>query len=272
MTLTLTSTPEPSTGGQPPRIRLDIVGTAPTSPSARYTLLRNDADGRQRTVVGVLNAALTTGTATTYDYHAPFNSPVSYTVTADTVTTSAAPVTLASVDSWLVHRTNPALSVKIDAIVEIGERATTSTAALHWVYGAEFPVAKNEGVRHARAGQLTLRANSQANHDAIIAALADSGPILINFASPADLDEPAWWDEVWTWIQPDTVTSSNPTAGWAFYPYRHIAIPYQVVDTPIAATVPLWSWADIAATYQTWAAFTAAYATWANATTDYRAS
>lgn len=271
MTLTLTATAEPAQPNQPPRIRLDIVGTAPTSPSSRYTLLRLDADGRSRPVVGVLNAALTTGTATAYDYHAPFNSPVGYSVTAGTVTTTAPPVTIASSDSWLIHRTNPNLSVKIDNIIEIAQRSYQSTSALHWVFGAEFPVAKNEGVRRARAGQLTIAAESKANHDALVAALADSGPILINFASPPN-DQVTWWDETWAWIQPDAYTTSNPAGGWIYYQYRHLNFSYQVVDTPVAASVPLWSWSDVATTFATWADFSAAYATWSGAAIDYRAT
>ena len=95
----------------------------------------------------------------------------------------------------------------------------------------------------APAFELVVRIDQQATLRALQRLLADSGPILVNLAGSADLAD-AWWDVSWCWVQPGPIGEAN-RAGVIRYPYRHVTLPCQVVDTPVATAVPDWTVGDL---------------------------
>jgi hypothetical protein len=265
MTVTIVATPAPT--DPQPRTQINITGSGADA-SAYFTLVRTDPGGRVRKVITEPNPRLTSGVWAGYDYHAPFNQPVTYQVTATTQAT-AAPVTLTSPVSWLIHRTNPALSVQIDKVMAIPDRVVASTAAAHYAFGAEFPVTRNEGARRARTGALTVQVTSAAHLAAVESLLHDSGVILMNLTLGAGV---GWLDETWAWIQPGDLTFSNPGA-WAFYPTRNVAFPFQIVDVPAGAIAPVWSYGTLladSADFPTYAALPVNYHNYSNAVIDSR--
>lgn len=80
MTITATAKPEPQTATHPPRVRIDITATSPTPGGAPVVLTRTHADGRSYRVILETGAHLTAGSWSGFDYLAPFNQPVSYSV------------------------------------------------------------------------------------------------------------------------------------------------------------------------------------------------
>ena len=267
MSLTVVATPLP-TDAQP-RIRLDVTDSA--GGSASFTVTRTDPDGRVRKVITEPNPHVTSGTWSGFDYHAPFNQPVTYTVVTTVSATSSA-VTLSMSASWLIHRTNPGLSIQVSAINTIADRTSPSTAATHFPFGAEFPVTRNEGVRRARSGSFTIRAESKNELDDIDSLLHDSGVILMNFTNG---DPTAWFDETWAWIQPGDLQFMNPEGnGWVYYPNRRVQIPYQIVDVPAGAITPVWTYATLLADTADFPSYTAVgtgYHNYADVVTDTRA-
>lgn len=264
MSLTLVATPFPFDVES--RVQLDITSSAPIGASANFLIQRTNPDGRIYPVIMELNPRLTSGAWSGYDYHAPFGVAVQYTVTIGATQASSASVTLASTNSWLIHRSNPALSVMLDKVASIADRPTPGTSALHWPIGAEFPIGRNEGTRHARSGQIVVQANSQAMKDDLDALLHDSGVILLNLVAAGA----PMLDETWAWIQPGDVTWGNPADPYVFYPSRNLTIPYQVMDQPAGTIIPLWTYADAGVTYGTYPDFAAAYESYADAVIDNR--
>lgn len=263
MTLTATATPLPT--DPQPRIRIDLATTA--GASDLFSLVRNDPDGRARPVLLENNTHFTSSAWSGFDYHAPFNQPVSYTVTSVGSSATTLAVTLSMSQSWLIHRINPGLSTPIDDVLSIADRVSASTATLHWAFGARFAVQRNEGVRHAQSGSLVFRCNSADSLQAMQACIQDSGVVLLNLCGP----DGGWLDEDWAWISPGDETDSNPADGWVFYPTRNMTLPYQVVDTPSGVLAPTWTYATLLATYSQYTPdLPNAYTNYGNMTIDYR--
>ena len=267
MTLTLTATP--FSFESPPRVQLNITSTntAPNAvdPFAHFTIKRTDADGRSRNVIMAPDPLLTSGVWSGNDFHAPNNQPVTYTVYTGSLSASSAQVKVTAPGSWMMHRSNPTLAVKVDSVSEIGDRTSPSTAAIHWVVNAEYPVAKNQGVRRARSGQLVIECESPDNEAAVRELLHDSGVVLLNLETSAG----GWWDEKWAWIQPLDVVQSNP-AGWLYFTSRTITFPYQVVDTPAAAIIPLWTYEMLAAEFGHYPDLPPAFGSYADMAANHR--
>lgn len=263
MTVSITATQEPD--NEPPRVRLN-VGTTGTS-TALFTVVRTDPDGRDRRVILSASQRFTSSAAIVYDYHAPFNQPVSYTVTSESVSATSSAVALSVSDPWLIHRTNSTLSVKVDAIASIGDLASESTAATSFAFGAVYPVTRNEAVRRALSGTLDLRCDSHDNLDAVMALMADSGVVLCNFPQKSG----EWSDLTWAWVQPGTITRSNK-ADWSWHGYRHLSFPFQVTDTPAGNLAPDWTYQILSDSLSpiTYAQLAALYDNYADMTIDYR--
>lgn len=262
MTVTVTVTPQP--GQVPPRVLLDVAvtGGSGTSP---ISIVRVHEDGSEHRVLTQASPSLSNFDWAGFDYHAPMNEVITYRVTASTQVGTSPPKALMGAHLWLMHPSNPDLSLTPDAIVEVSDLTEAGTSAVHYPFGSTLGVSRSEGARRAASGSLTVRCDSPASLTGLRALLAGSSPILINF--PADDD--GWWDLKWCWIQPLDITRHNP-AGWVFYPYRHVVIPFQVVGTPGVVVPPVWTCADLAAAFATCADAAAAYATCQDMALDLR--
>jgi len=250
-----------------PRIRLDVTANATTpgvDPAARLSIYRVNPDGSQKRVIVDANAKLIGGSWTGFDYHCPFNAQVQYIASASAVSSSMTPATLPSSVSWLIHPNNPSLSVQLDAVADFADQAFDGAAVISFPYSGVYPISLTEGAQRAPTGQLTARVNTRAKANAVLSLLADGGPMLMNLASK---DPAAWWDQPWAWIQRTTVTPTN-TAKNLTGGSRKFVIPYQVIDTPAGAALPLWTCDNVAATYTTCDQVTAAYSSCSGLTTN----
>lgn len=267
--MTLVVTPTVDKLVPEPRIRLSVAGNSstpgPVGPASTVVLYRTDPDGTRRKVIVEANAKLSGGAWVGFDYHPAFNQQVSYSAVVDGVTSALAPITLMSSVSWLQHPNDPNLSTQITAVNQIGDRVKASTAVLSYPLGGTYPISITEGIRRSFAGSLIVRLASRTEQSNVDALLGSSGPILLNLAGPDQGS--GWWDESWAWVQPGDITYSNP-GGTVYYPYRHLAFPYTVVDTPAGAAVPIWTYSDVAANYATYQAVAAAFDTYSELATD----
>lgn len=267
--MTLVITPTVDTLVNQPRIRLVVSGTSaapnPVGTASTVVLYRTDPDGRRRRVIVEAGAVLSGGAWVGFDYHMPFNAQVNYSAVVDGVTSNLAPAYLASTVSWLIDQNDPTLSTQITAVNTIGDRVKASTAVLSYAFGSQYPISVSDGVRHSATGSLVVRLASPAEQGSVDALLALSGPVLLNLA--ASDQGSGWWDESWAWVQPGDITYSNP-GGTIYYPYRHLAFPYTVVDTPVGSEVPIWTLADVKANFATLADVKAAFRTLSDLATD----
>jgi hypothetical protein len=209
-------------------------------------------------------ARLAGGSWSGFDYHAPFNQLVTYAAQAAGFESAASTVTELPNDSttWLIHASNPDLSLIPDKVREVGDLAYAVDAEQFDVYGSQYPVTVSSGFRKAAAGSMVFVVAALSVPD-VRALFADSGPILVNTPGVDG------WDVSWAWVQPGAVTISNP-ANMTGYPWRHVSFPFQVIGAPDIDVTPVWTCADVVATYATCAAVTAVYSTCANLTLDVR--
>lgn len=281
MTLALAATGFSSTSTNPPRVELDVTSsTASPSPltgSETLTVWRIDPDGKQRQVIIPSGSRLSGGIATLFDYHAPFNKQVSYVVTAGSANTNGtptpAPAIIGQSTVWLIHPTNPKLSVEVFPasttavnpayLDSIGSRVRPNKVGQFDIPGRKTPITINDGQRRSVQSSITIRTQGDVTGAALDALLDDGGPILLSTPGTEG------WDVKWEWIQPLDLTFTNKTNGWVAYPFRDYALPYVVVDQPVANSGSLWTWGDIAG-YPTWGAVAAAYSTWGKMAVDQR--
>lgn len=265
MTLTVTAVVDFSL---PPRVRLDVASTTggplPVPGGAPVAVVRVHEDGSRWPVLLENGARLGGGSWAGFDYHAPFNQLITYVAQAAGFESAQSVVTELVNDSttWLIHASDPSLSLIPDKVREIGDLTYASDAEQFDVYGSQYPVTVSSGFRKAAASTLTVvvAAGSVA---AVRALLADSGPILVN--TPAD----DGWDVTWLWVQPGAVTISNP-ANMTAYPWRRVSFPFQHIGAPDIDVTPVWTCDDVVATYATCNAVVAAYSTCTNLALDVR--
>lgn len=266
--ISLTAVVEPTT---PPRVRLTVTTTTvapkPVPLASAVTIYRIGADGIRRKVILELGAQTVGGFYVGYDYHAPINEPCRYVVVFGAAESATIPaVTVVSDVSWLMHPIYPDRSVAVDEVVSFDAQTEDTDAAAHWPFGARYAVTISDGARRAPAGSATFRVNSQVMQQALSVLFSDGGPVLFNLAK-----QPGWWDESWCWVQPGQLSTVNP-GQTIRYPYRHVTVPYQVIDQPAAAQQVLWTCADVRAAFTTSDDAKAAYLTAADMKTDTRAA
>lgn len=178
------------------------------------------------------------------------------------------PAILNEKSCWLIHPTNPKLSVHLmdgppGGLQSWGDRTRPNKVGQFDIPGRRTPITINDGQRRAVQSSISVRTAGDAMSNAIDAILDDGGPLLL--VTPGT----EGWDIKWEWIQPlDTAFKNN--AQMVSYPYRQTDIPYVVIDQPVVSSGSLWTWGDIASTYATWGDVTSTYATWGKLSTDTR--
>jgi hypothetical protein len=178
------------------------------------------------------------------DYHALFNDAVTYHAETDAlVSAESAEQWLISDDStWLIHPTDPGLSVLVEKLV--GPAAPykyPSRASRFQVLNRRLPVHRTDYPRGGEAGQLVVKCESESTRAALKALLADDGVVLLNTPYTDD-------DLGWKWIKPLDLDVSNPGGTFKF-PFRYATIPYEETTQPDADTAGVWDYADLTAQF-----------------------
>lgn len=272
MTLTITAVPDSSSDS--PRVRLDVDSTTsgplPIPGGAPVGVVRVHSDGSRWPVLLENGARLGGGSWAGFDYHAPFNQLVTYVAQAAGFESAASGVVELPNGSttWLIHASTPELSLIPEMVTVIGDQDYESDADTFDVFNSPFPVTVSSGFRKSAASTIELLVlPSQVG--AVLALLADSGPILINTPGTEG------WDVTWAWAQPGAVKISNPApanyvVGATKYPYRKVSFAFRHIGAPDIDVTPVWTCADVVATYATCAAVVAAYSTCENLALDVR--
>jgi hypothetical protein len=228
VTLTVTTSVPPA---DTPRVQINIT----SSPSVTDALkvFRTHADGTVHRVL-LEAGAVVIGTYVGLDFHAPFNQAVTYHAeAAGLVSAESSDTWLVSDDTWLVHRSDPDLSVMVEKI--IGPAAPVkypSRATRFQVLNKKLPVHRHDYPLGGETGTVVVKCESPESRAALQANRADDGVVLWN--SPfTDGEMP------WMWIQPGDLDISNP-GGFRLFPFRYATLPYEETEQPDADS-SLWT-------------------------------
>lgn len=190
---------------------------------------------------------------------------------AVTLTQESAEVTLDAAEGWLVHPSSPAKSVPMSyddleqtTLANIGPALHRSTSINHRILGEPKAIAVSTGPRAAPSTTLLVGTETADQRRAVQALLADSVPVLVRFPASWELD----FDEGYY-----SVGDVNYDRAVQLYglPARYITLPLDAVEAPIVSVEGVgWTWAAIAAEFDTWEALSAAFATWADVLSNSR--
>lgn len=261
MTLGITAVYEP---GEPPAVKL--VATSTTggpSPIPNNTLIdvvRVHEDGTRHRVLTEQGPRLIGGGWAWLDVHAPYNQAVTYEITAAGFTAVSGVAWVPCKRTWLVHRSDPALSVRAEKVAAIGDRSTSSRAERFEPIGSKA-VFLTDGSRNGLNGSLTLRVTDESPLRALF---ADDGVVLVNTPGVAG------WDLTWLWVQPGQVKYANPLDGNITYRKRLVEIPFEESADPDVDLQPLWDYDAAAAAFATYTDLGAAYGSYLDLVTDTR--
>lgn len=251
MALSLTATPETSPSGIP-RVRLVVAGA--TGP--QVYIYRRDPNGRTLTVRQASPGTLAGTGLTVYDYEAPFDADVSYSVQDGSATAyTAGYVTLTSAGTtWLVHPGMPELSVPLHVL----EWPTWTRPVVRGIF---TPLGRTNRVvissrRFSVEGTLQTYTASANDRAAVLAILADGSALLLKgtetegagtrWVSVGDVDE--------TPVELDL----REFTLWS--------LPLIEVDAPSGRALPPATYADASATFYDYAQASAQATTYADRT------
>jgi hypothetical protein len=181
------------------------------------------------------------------------------------LTDASSAATLNSVDAWLIHPANPALSFPLSGtdpwvagIRDIGEVEQVSTSTKHEILGEAQPIISTTGPRLSDKTSLVLLLRTRAEEVAVRALVNDQTPLLIRM--------PEQWDIGWedAFYSVGDVSFSRVVQGFG-NPERFVTFPLQQVQSPVVDQLDAgWSWEALAAEFPTWEAVVAAFATWSD--------
>lgn len=247
MTLSLTAT---NVFALRPNVKLVAASTTSGSPAVPANSLlavyRVHADGTEHQVLTESAPRFIGGAWVWNDYTMPFNQAVTYRIETAGYSAVSGAVMAVSQRMWLIHPSQPELSVMVDAVAEIADRSTDSRSERFEPIGA-LAVYLTDGFRNGIKGNLTIRQSDEA---AVRKLFADDSVILIN--TPA---QPGW-DLTWMWVHADAVKYSNP-GSIIRYRKREIVIEFEEAADPDVDLLPIWSSGD-AELYWTGAGVTSA--------------
>lgn len=221
----------------PPAIILTVTsstsGPNPVPVNSPLAIWRVHEDGSEHLVITTEPPRLIPNTWIGLDYHCPYNVPVTYRVEAAGVTATVDVNELACVYTWLISPSEPALSVRVDAVKAMSDRGQGSRAGRYAPYGGKATF-HSEGERDGLTGSITVQVPDD---KAIKKLLKQDSVILINTPGPGFRIE-------WLWVQPFQLGYVNP--GYAYWPYELVVIPFEESADPEVDQTPIWT-IDIAA-------------------------
>lgn len=265
--MAITVTPQPA--ATPPRFQITV--TSPDgSPITAASLIRVDPTGGAPTRVQPPVPAASGFVV--FDYEAPWDVPVTYSIgityATGSATYTATAATLSPAAAWMIHPTAPVLSVCFDqrradvmGVVTLGAVARPEIKSKHRIQGSEFQIITKTGPRGAAATSMQLATVTSAERTALEAIIRDQTPLLVQV--------PAGW--LWDWQA--GYYDVGDVAAERFLQYgpearRVWTLPLERVESPVGTQAPTWTWTSVVAGFATWDAVRAAYATWADVATN----
>jgi hypothetical protein len=244
----------------PPRYAVSLIGATGTT----VTVNRVDSAGVATTLRGAEPATLVSGGWIGYDYEAPYNEPLTYVATTDAGSTYTVAVAAlreyGAQQGWLVHPGAPDLSIPLNGPV-IGDETRDVLEGVHVVLGRAEPVTITDGARKAPAFELTIKATSKAEDDAVRALLADTSTLLLQYVFPfTDLYD-------YYWVSVGQATRARMTGDYS-EPYYRWTLPCTVTSAPSGLQQAQWAYADVLADYASYSAVAAAFISYSDVVTN----
>lgn len=245
MTLTVTATISAS---YPPRVAVSVSSSPAVVDAVSITRAHDDG-----TVHPVLtdSAPVIISSWAGYDYHVPFNRPVTYTAATDDQSATSTAVFMPSDQAWLMHPSDPTKSLPVLLLQADETVKFASPAKTYPVLNRKLPVARTSAPRGGEQGSLKIKVATE-DVTAALTLFADGGQLLLNGAWGAN-------DYGWKWILPGELTVANP-AGFVDFHTRWFSAPYVEITDPDANIVSPWNYDRVASTYASYDAVAAAFA------------
>jgi hypothetical protein len=236
----------------PPRLLIQAANIA--GPSA--TVTRYGPDGIGVHVRLGEPATLNSGGWVGYDYEAPYNQPVYYTIVPanGAVKVASPPVTLTVTQPWLVHPGVPSLSQPVTVKV-IQDETDASTAGVHQILERSTPIVVSDGVRKAPTFQMQLKSETADERDALRDLFADCAVLLMQVVYPFTTESD------YRWVYITDVTRARKTESYGSTA-RVWTLPCIEVDRPVGNLQAQRTWADLMAECPTWQDVLNTYVTW----------
>lgn len=233
-----------------PAVQVNV--TSSPSVTDRVQVWRTHQDGSRWRVLTEPNPVIV-GSWVGNDYHAPFNQPVTYSAVAGGLTSAASGETwVPSDDTWIVHASDPGLSVLVEKIIGPAQPYAYQDRAVEFaVLNRKNPLLRTDSPRGGESGQITVKCSTPEQRRGVKALLADNGAVLLN--TPYTDDEIGW-----KWVRVKESPVSNP-GGFVDFPVRYVTLSYAEVDPPDADAFPVWTAGDLKAAYATAGLAKAAY-------------
>lgn len=191
--------------------------------------------------------------------------------TTTTITNTSSTVGLSPLNAWMIHPSNPGLSLPISSadqtalmIRSIGEVTNPSASTEHTILGQSQPIITTSGPRYSNRLQMVIGVRSRAQEQALTALLQDGTPVLFRF--PLIMN--TGFDEGFYSVGDvqRVRRAQRPNAE-----LRDFTLPLTQVQAPVVSVQNAgWSWAALAASFNTWADVAAAFDTWADVATNNR--
>jgi hypothetical protein len=179
---------------------------------------------------------------------------------------ATATTTLNVVDTWLIHPSQPSLSVPIYShessagvrYIEASsgeQKSSKAVSTVHRPIGRKRPVVITSGPRQADEWTLVVESETIAAKNALRAIVDDQTPLLLRSPASVVMDLPDDWysvgDVTVQRLEVPVITEAT-----------QMTMPLTPVDEPVVRVGALWTWGDVLTTYVTWQDVLDDNATW----------
>jgi hypothetical protein len=261
----------------PPRVVIFVNNCSGTTAQ----IYRTDPSGSQTPVRGGDPATLASGQWVGFDYEAPYNQSVTYTIVPDDLSTPATSpaAALLSEQAWLIHPGVPSLSLPVTGILLTDDQSDSGTA-LHAPLGRPDPIPISDGARKTPAFQVSFRTGgsvlsypggftfpgvmtfpgAQNQNDQLTAILQDSSPLLLQIVYPfTDIS-------AYRWVSVGRVNIARVTMQFGDQ-QRVWTLDCTQITRPAGGIAAQRTWADVLAEAGTWQDEMNKYPTWTGVVT-----
>lgn len=191
--------------------------------------------------------------------------------TAFTASATSDALVLSPPNSWMIHPSNPSLSVPISSqdlstatVRTIGDVTNPSNTTEHQILGQPNPITTNSGPRLSSRLTIVIGTKNTAQEQSLVSLLNDGTPVLFRFPASFNIG----FDDGFYSVGDMTRSRFAQRPGDAL---RNFTLPLTQVQSPVVIVQNAgWSWAALAAQFSTWAQVSLAFNTWADVLTNNR--
>jgi hypothetical protein len=229
----------------PPRVSLAVTWTDVPVP-AQVRVRRLDPDGVNRVVRSADPLTLSAGLGSAFDYEAPFDAAVTYSVEsldASTSVSQTGTTTLAgNGEIWAIHPGLPELSERLE-VLDFPSWTRPISQGVFAPVGRKFPVVASQA-RSGEVGTMRVYTPSPTRHADLLRLLDFGIPVLVKGSVVAERFGSRWVAVGDVLEEPVDDGPGSPLTGFVVW-----TLPLVVVDAPSGSAVAAWSYANSNATF-----------------------